>query len=355
MAKSLEQLVDEANAELTAPGQTTVLGGSENETPRFELYHAPFSICSQKVRTVLIERDLAFTSHALNLPVSETQSADSYRVSYVRLRMLVAPKTGLVNGYTGQSSVAAEGFDPCVVPTLVDHEQERVVVDATEICAYLDREAGGLVSLVPDDIAEDVHEQVALVDEAPHPAVLYGASPDGEDIRPETVAIPITGSLGHAVKHLSRIKESVANEPELVAAYDAKIARQSSAQRFIYDRAAMIDAYARMSKHVDQLEAYLSDHGGKWACGDRYTIADIMWSASLFRLNWLGLGRLWEGEGSAPAVRAYVERAFMRPSFRRAVIDWPMGTPPSRHIEHSAAYAQELFRVWKAMREVTDA
>ncbi len=350
MAKSLEQLVREANADLAAPGQSFVFGTAEGETPPFELYHAPFSICSQKVRTVLVEKELAFTSHHLDLPVSETHASDSYRSSYVRLRLRGAPDGKMVSGYTGQSSVAVEGFDPCVVPTLIDHKHERVVVDALKICEYLDREAGTGQPLVPDDIAEDVSEQVTLIDEAPHPAILYGASPEGEDIRPEIVAIPITGSLGHAVRHLEAIKSSVADEPGLVAAYDAKIARQSSAEEFIYDRNSMIDTYARTADQVARLEKQISVQEGAWAFGNRYTMADIMWSASLFRLKWLGLGPLWEKDGKAPHVSAYVEKAFMRPSFKQAVIDWPMATPPSHHIESSALYAQELFPAWKAMR-----
>ena len=263
--------------------------------------------------------------------------------------MLGAPGQDMVSGYTGQSSVAAEGFDPCVVPTLIDHGHGRVVVDAMKICIYIDREADAGPDLVPNGIADRVQEQVDLVDEAPHPAVLYGASPEGEDIRPEIVAIPITGSLGHAINHLQRIKAGVADEAELVAAYDAKIARQTGAERFIYDKAAMTDAYARMAKHVEQLEAYLAGHSGEWACGDNYTMADVMWTASLFRLKWLGLGRLWESEDSAPNVREYVQRAFARPSFKQAVIDWPMATPPSQHIEPDAPYARDLIESWEAM------
>ncbi|MEM8917487.1 MAG: glutathione S-transferase family protein [Pseudomonadota bacterium] len=347
---SLEQLVEDANADLDALGQSFVFGAPEGETPRFELYHAPFSICSQKVRTVLIEKGLAFSSHHLDLPVSETHASDSYRPSYVRLRLRGAPDGMMVSGYTGQSSVAVEGFDPCVVPTLIDHAHERVVVDALKICEYLDQEAETGQRLIPGDIAEDVSAQVALIDQAPHPALLYGASPEGEDIRPEIVAIPITGSLGHAVRHIQTIKASVTDEPELVSAYDAKIVRQSSAEKFIYNRDAMLEAYARMADHVARLEDQLSKHGGEWTFGNRYTMADIMWSASLFRLKWLGLGPLWEEDGKAPRVRAYVDKAFMRPGFRQAVINWPMATPPSHHIEPSAPYAQELFSAWKAMR-----
>ena len=54
MASALSDLVQEANADLTAPNQNSIVGANQDETPRFELYHAPFSICSQKVRSVLV-------------------------------------------------------------------------------------------------------------------------------------------------------------------------------------------------------------------------------------------------------------------------------------------------------------
>ncbi|MEL7028465.1 MAG: glutathione S-transferase family protein [Pseudomonadota bacterium] len=257
----------------------------------------------------------------------------------------------MVSGYTGQSSVSGEGFDPCVVPTLVDHRHERVVVDALKICQYLDQEAEAGPRLVPDEFEDVIEEQVALVDQAPHPAILYGATPDGEDIRPPIVAVPITGSLAHAVRHLENLKASHSDEPDLVAAYDAKIARQTSAQEFVYDKTCMVDAYERMAQHVADLEGQLSTHQGDWAVGDAYTMADIMWSASLFRLKWLGLGSIWENTDKMQRVTSYVERAFLRPGFRQAVIDWPMATPPSPHIEPTAPYAQNLFPAWRRMSE----
>ncbi|MEM9706110.1 MAG: glutathione S-transferase family protein [Pseudomonadota bacterium] len=351
MPKPLSDLVREANAELNEPGQHLVVGAPEGETPRFELYHANFSICSQKVRAMITEKNIPFTAHQLNLPVSEDHPSDSYRPGYIRLRLRGAPDVQMVSGYTGQSSVADEGFDPCVVPTLVDHQQQRVVVDNVRICNYLDREADLGPRLVPDQLADAIAAQVSLVDAAPHPAVLYGASPKGEDIRPEIVAIPITGSLTHAIRHLENFKAAHADQPDLVAAYDAKIARQSSARDFTYDKEQMVDAYNRMTQHVADLENQLNTHDGEWVMGDAYTLADIMWSASLFRLKWLGLGQIWENSNDKQRVTDYVERAFMRPSFRRAVIDWPMATPPSQHIEPTAPWAQNLFPAWQKMRE----
>ncbi|MEL7028529.1 MAG: glutathione S-transferase family protein [Pseudomonadota bacterium] len=265
------------------------------------------------------------------------------------MRLQGAGNARLVSDYSGQSSVASEGFDPCVVPTLADHHRKRVVVDSAKICAYLDRETSG-PQLAPDALTEGIAAQIALVDQAPHVAVLYGPHPDGDD-RPGLLAAGLSGVHDRKIRHLEALIASVADEPSLVAAYQAKIAKEASAKNFVYDPQAMVDAHRRMEHHVAALESQLAGHNGEWVIGDDYTMADIMWTVSLFRLKWLGLGGLWEASNGAPRVADYVQRAFARPSFQDAVINWPRSTPPSDHIEKTAPYAQHLHTAWREMAE----
>src|SRR3546814_2377939 len=79
--------------------------------------------------------------------------------------------------FTGQSSVDSEGFDPLVVPTLVDHETGRILADSKAICLYLCDALSGGTDLLPADIREAVLKQVQLADTTPHVALLYGADP----------------------------------------------------------------------------------------------------------------------------------------------------------------------------------
>ena len=51
--RNFTSLVEAANNELTDPARNLIVGGGAGETPRFELYHAGLSVCSQKVRAVL--------------------------------------------------------------------------------------------------------------------------------------------------------------------------------------------------------------------------------------------------------------------------------------------------------------
>ena len=58
-----------------------VIGNNPN--PRFESYHAPSSICSEKVRSVLFFKGLDFISYDVDL-ISE----ENYKPEYVAMRNL---------------------------------------------------------------------------------------------------------------------------------------------------------------------------------------------------------------------------------------------------------------------------
>jgi len=80
---------------------------------------------------------------------------------------------------------------------------------------------------------------------------------------------------------------------------------------------------------------------GKLSIGDRFTLADVFWAASLFRIRWLGLGQDFaptRRDPELPRVAAYCERLLHRPSVQRAIVHWPLH-PPSEHV--SDLYASE--------------
>ena len=332
---SFANLVATANEVLAHPRRETTIGignGSPEASPRFEVYHSAPSLCSFKVRAVLFERGIPFRSHDLNIMPMRGGTPENYRPEYVRMRLQGAPNARLVDGYTGASSVTTEGFDPCVVPTLVDHEKQAVVVDSANICEYLDREWSQGERLTPDAIADQVRTQVDLVDRAPHVAALYGAHPDGDN-RPAGLRKNIKDVHGKKIAAVEAMMAEAGDDVELHTAYRAKITKESSADRFVYDADSMRAAHRAMDEHVGSLEAQLESHGESWVLGGAYTLADIMWTNSLYRLKWLGMGQLWGQGSNRPRVVEYAGRAFERPSFRRAVIDWPGAYFPSPHVK----------------------
>ncbi|MYE13145.1 MAG: glutathione S-transferase family protein [Gammaproteobacteria bacterium] len=347
---NLSELVAAANEPFTSRYRNRLVNGeagSEQE-PRFELYHAAPSLCSMKVRTVLAEKRLPYYSHDLNLMIRKAEAPECYRPGYVRLRLEGAPDAVLASGYTGQSSMTTEGFDPCVVPTLVDHETERVVVDSAKICAYIDEHSEG-ERLIPEALSNEVGAQIALVDQAPHVAVLYGAHPDG-DVRPPALGRNIAGVHAKKIAAIEGLKAQASGDEKLTAAYDSKIAKEAGGADFMLDADRMREAHRAMDAHVAELEDQLASHAGPWALGERFTMADVMWTVSLFRMKWLGIGGAWEENASRRRVRGYVERAFERPSFRAGVFDWPGAYPPSPHVPEMSGlgatirFVLEMFR-----------
>ena len=55
--------------------------------------------------------------------------------------------------------------------------------------------------------------------------------------------------------------------------------------------------------------------------GESYSLADIMWTPVLHRMESLGFDELWN-KGRRPAVAEYYERVKGRPSFKKAISEF---------------------------------
>ena len=339
----LRRLVDAANANPSKKHKNKLVGKPQGSLPRFELYHSAPSLCSHKVRNVLAEKAATYMSHDMMIMPAGKAIPQNYRPEYVRMRLKGAPGARLVDGFVGESSVTRQGFDPCVVPTLVDHEAARILVDSKAISLYIADNVSSGADLLPSGIREHVVELIDLVDQAPHVAALYGAHPD-EDRRPEGLRKNITGVHAKKIRALQAVLPLIENDPELKAAYASKIAKEKSAGEFVCGPDDMRSVHRTMGEHVSTLEAQLQSSGGPWICGDTYTLADVIWAISLWRMKWLGFGPLWESGQQNAAVATYLEQAWQRPSFRSAVVDWPGSHSPSPHVpEYASAKAKREF------------
>jgi 2,5-dichlorohydroquinone reductive dechlorinase len=290
------------------------------------------SLCSYKLRTVLDEKAAAYVSHDIDIFPPDIKN---YYPEYVRLRLAGGADLvhRFVQGYTGRSSTETEGFDPCVVPTLVDHEAGRVLVNSKRMCLYLDAAIDTGTKLVPPALRAAIERQLDVVDRTPHVAALYGVHP-GEDRRPAFVRRDMVGVHDAKIAQLEKNRALVPNEPLLQAAYDHKIKKEAAAREFVRTAADMRSALDEFRVIVANLDKDLSATGQKWLLGDDFTLADVFWAASLFRMRWLGLGYLFDGVGAGatmPRVRAYCDRLLQRPSVQRAIVRWPLH-PPSEHV-----------------------
>lgn len=325
MTKSapLMEMTAAARAAILDPARITIAGGGAE--PRFELFHAASSLCSQKVRTVLHEKALPYRSNDM-LILSAMQSgelipAEHYSPAYIRLRLFAARELdrAYVSGYSGRTSVATEGFDPCVVPLLVDRESGRVIADSRRICTYLDAVSRDPVQLVPDapEARAAVMRQVDIVDRIPNGALLYGFHPDA-DRRPEPLKASMQTVYDYKVMALERLIAAHAGEPELVAAYRAKIVKESGGKQVCRDPGFQRAARDHTQQLLVDLEHDLA--AGSFACvnGHSFSLADVFWGVNLVRLNYLGLSSMWS---ALPRVMRYFDTLAKRSSLCREVIE----------------------------------
>ncbi len=334
-----DALVAATNADLVDPKRNRDIDWSDGSgaagLPRFEVYHAAPSLCSHKVRMTLGEQGLPWRSHDMQIMPRPGTRPENYAPAFVRLRLAGAPTGTLVDEYTGRSSVDTEGYDPAVVPLLVDHEAGEVVGDSSRICDYLVRNAGTGPDLRPADLSDEIDELIAIVDRAPHVALLYGANPDG-DHRPDGIQKNMPGVHARKVAAVEGAMAEAGDDEALQAAYRAKIAKEQSAGRFVAKPDSMGTIVGQMKEGVDALEARMAKHGGQWTAGDRFTLADIVWAASLFRMRWIGVGGIFDAESECPRVFDLAERLFARPTFRAAIFEWPTSYGPSPHVPEMA-------------------
>jgi glutathione S-transferase len=339
MSNDIKDLTAAFNAELTDEKRNRVVGDDSGATPRFELYHAGFSVCSQKVRAVLAEKEAAYMSHELSILNSrgiysdELTPAENYSPNYVKLRLIGGRARGLdlASGYSGRSSVDTEGFDACVVPTLVDHEKGAVIVDSKLICEYLDAEVTTGTKLLPDDPAHrrEVLEQVAIVDITPQPGLLYGAHPE-DDQRPEFIKKAMATSYALKIEALELLLAENADDPALADAYRSKISKEKAAQEMLANGSNVVAIRSEARQLVEALSDKLASSESPWLCGQEFTMADIVWAINLYRMQWLGVSSLWK---DLPNVEAYARRVYQRPSVWNGVIRFPSPMPESPHTQ----------------------
>ena len=325
MTENFDELVGLAEAALTDCDTRTIQGDiPEGQQPRFELYHATGSICSQKTRCVLAELAVPYISH--EIPIV-TDDWATYRPDYVRMRIAGSEGASLVSGHTGSTSASQHGFDPTVVPTLVDREAAVIVVDSARICRYIDAQAGDS-ALRPASLEAQIERQMAIVDDTPHVALAFGTHP-GFDTRPEQVKVRTRGAFARKIEALQSIRErNIANQ-DIVRAIDAKLGKEKAMMQLADDEPFMNGVLHRTAESIARLEEELSAKGSEWVCGDTFSMADVFWAVNLYRLQSLGLNYLWDPDTQPhargvdrPHTGAYAERLINRPAFRQSVADW---------------------------------
>lgn len=233
-----------------------------------ELYHNNISVCAQKVRLVLAEKRLTWTSRHIDLRRGEHLTPEFLKIN---------PR-GLV-------------------PVLV-HDGE-VVVESTLICEYLD-DVFPEPPLKPASPLRRARMRLwsKTVDEGLHVAC---------------------GTLSFAAVFARQLRDGLSRE-----ALEARLAqmpdparRERQRQLIELGLAAPFvkDAVRLHDKAIREMDAALAG-GGPWLMGEQFTLADAVMAPYVERLDRLTLAGFWQED--RPRVGEWLRRLKARPSFAEA-------------------------------------
>jgi glutathione S-transferase len=229
-----------------------------------ELYHSPGSTCSQKVRLCLHEKNLPFE------PVwIDTQTNQHLKPEYLKLNP---------NG---------------VVPTL--KHDDTVVIDSSVICEYLD-EVFPEVPLSPADAAgrSKMRAWMRFCEEVPTPAI----------------RVP---SFNLALAQRYKGFDAARFQHQEIETRPLKKHFYQRMGVHGFDNEDVAKAIEQLDLTLSRMESGLEK--GPWLMGEQFTIADIIVTPTIDRMNDLRMSAMWEDR--YPRVTAWYRRAQERPSFQR--------------------------------------
>ena len=227
----------------------------------FELYNAPQSTCSQKVRYTMAEKGIEFVEHRLKLFKN-----DQLKPEYLKLNP---------NG---------------VVPTLV--HDSRPIIDSSVIMEYLD-ELYPQTSLTPADINEraDMRAWMRFFEEVP------------------TVAVRFPSYNAAFARHFAAMSDdefqSLAASKPLRNKFLGEMDKEKG-----FDVQRLKDAEQSIVKTTTRMEQSLKERD--FLLGDKLTLADICVFPLLVRMEDLGYERLWS---DLPGVMQWMVKMKARPAY----------------------------------------
>jgi glutathione S-transferase len=236
-----------------------------------ELYHSNWSICAQKVRLVIAEKELDVVAHHLDL-----RARDQQRPEYLKLN--------------------PQGY----VPTLV--HDGRAVIESALICEYLD-EVFPDTPLRPTDPVDraDMRRWTRRPDDGLHRACA-------------TLTNAIAFRLQWLEKPAAEIETMLRDTPDPIRREWRREMIEHGVASPMFRRSVWI--YETLLRDMETALA-----GRLWLCGDRYSLADVALTSYLNRAAELQLHPMWEK--SRPLVTGWLARIRARANYRTAIDAYP--------------------------------
>lgn len=238
------------------------------------LYHHPLSVCSMKVRLALEEKGLAWSGRVIDIVQAQEQLEPWY---------LALNQKG-------------------VVPTLqYGNSSSQVVTNSAEILRYIGDFAEGN-SLVPQD-GEKLELMSTLIDLADNidlQILSYAGHPSQEK----------SGSILDA--RIRKSRQLAEKHPELRACYQECADRSEKAKALRVSSEHIKSIEEKAIAALSELESRLQT--SSFGVGNAYTLADVIWTVVLSRLELLDYLEWINGE-RFPLVAEYYKRVKQRQSF----------------------------------------
>ena len=247
---------------VVVPANTSVL-----ELKGIHLYHANRSNCSARVRLLLEEKELDWTSHHIDLGKKENISEEYFGIN---------PKG--------------------VVPALV--HDGTVIAESNDILLYLEKQfpEPGFRAVSPDRQSE----------------IDYWLKMSGELHIPGIKTFQyynLNAALLEKTEEELALYKKLQNDRELLAFHDKHSEGRSFSEADADAASALLDEY------FAKQEQAIADGG--WLVGASYTLADISWSPTITTLLAGGFDF-----GNYPNIQEWYERISRRPQFQKAVFEW---------------------------------
>lgn len=243
------------------------------------LYHHPLSVCSMKVRLALEEKGLAWSGRVIDI-MRKQEQLDPW---YLKLN----PKG--------------------VIPTLeVRNGTTKVLTDSAHIIRSVASLSEGN-NLVPSDKSDSqlMDKLIDLADDIDLQLLSYARHPSMEKSE-QILNSRINKAFLMAEQH-----------PKLKGNYLVCAERSENSKVFRVDSDHIERVEKSALKAISLAEKQIK--GNSFLLGNTYTLADVIWTVVLSRLELLGYGN-WLDEGNFPEISRYYSRMQHRKSYTLAQI-----------------------------------
>ena len=240
------------------------------------LYHYPYSLSSGIARLALVEKGVRWRSRFVDIG----RRHENYAPWYVRLNARA------------------------VVPSL--EHRGVVITDAINIALYINNHFPG-PELFParQQERELMEELVTLQQQYPETELSYCVLDEKKRRR----ALRDFDARRKVLTELAKKHEA------LEATYASKFDEIDRLSSRMEDPDYKQEIVNRLHRILDVLDQAASRD--VFLCGPEYSLADVVWTAFLARMEYLGLGKMWQ-DGRRPNLDTYYTNMKARKSFKKA-------------------------------------